>query len=241
MNMKNIGFLLAVSLVMIAGNSVSAQTVTVIDDFSEPAPESAMPDLQVVGAGPTSDSVIQAGLGSVLGGSRELILELDLTNPLLVFAAAQLDIEPEDVLNFMSIGGATASIRYSDELDADFSCVGGAIGIRFVFSDTTASGTLTLRLNGAETSSQPLPDFDTAARILFPLSDFAGTDLSNVTSMTLSAEFVDSSDFAISAIRLNCPTPPSPAPALGSFALPFAGVLLSGIGGIALARRRRRS
>lgn len=229
-------------LTMVAGLSFVAGSALaydlVIDTFDDAVNTTVL--TSNVGVPLTADDT---GLAGVLGGSRSIFVE----GVLSVQAGV---IESAGIFDYMSIGTGFAEATY----DADGSGFGNAIAcaqeieIAYQLADASAQGEgtgqaeITVALTGGATVAVSRPITATAGTLSYPIADFAGVDLTNLTeiAMTVDGTASDSADLAVDSIRaVGCDVLPSPSPAMGPAALGFGSLVLAGLGLLGVARRRR--
>lgn len=192
------------------------------------------------------NSASDTGLVGVLGGSRDLLVQTSDAFQLLVTAG----VKPIGILDYMSIGTGFAEVTYTGGtagLGASIACA-EAIEVAYFNADDAAQGLegggaalITLTLTGGASVTQSQAVAAAAAILSFPLADFAGVDLQNLTSIALRIDGTnsDAADLAIDSIQaVGCEAPPAPAPSMAMAPLAFGTLMLVGLGVLGLKRRR---
>jgi hypothetical protein len=236
MYMKLVGTV-ASAVVALSAAQATAATITIfVDSFSTDQAVSDVP-----GLGQVNSSTVISGGGDIIGGTRTMTAELASTDTGSAVNATSLTVSGGG-LSFSNDDGAKGkgSLFYNG---------GGAglgnlaIGINpFFFFDVSRfdnDANLVFAANLTDTSGSTITfseniEFGFDPQLFF--TDFTGFDTFDFTDVASLEFIVDSSDTVISvdgrieAITLNATPIPLPASAL---------LLLGGVGGLSLLRRRR--
>ncbi len=227
-----------VVLALTAGSSL-AYDVT-IDDFNDFVNTGQLTSFFGV-----PESASDTDLPGVLGGSRDLLVQADATAVLIA------GVIPSGILDYMSIGTGLARVTYTGGVSGIGLALACAEAVEVVYlnADDPAQGIdpqtgpalITLELIGGVSASVSETVDSPAGVLSFPLAAFAGVDLQNLTSISLTIDGTNSNaaDLAIDSITaVGCETPPSPAPTMGAGGMGLSVLLLVGLARIAVARRR---
>lgn len=235
--------MVATTLLSVVGGA-HAFTITIDDfnDFVDTGTQSA----NVVD--PVSVTVQDAGLAGVIGGSRELLVEVAGTFPLLVIGG----VLPEGILDYMSIGTGRVRVTYDRDgagLGTLLARCNDAIEVAYIFADDPAQGIgsgpvqVILTLTGGASVSVAQVVTGSEGVLSYPMSAFAGVNLQNLSAISLELDGTDSdsADLALDSIdAVGCEAPAVPSPSVGPVALTVSVVMLAGLGLLALRRRAGR-
>lgn len=191
------------------------------------------------------NSASDTGLVGVLGGSRDLLVQ---TDPLQLLVTSGVKLP--GILDYMSIGTGFSEVTYTGGtagLGASIACA-EAVEVVYFNADDAAQGLegggavlIALTLTGGASVTQSQAVTGAAATLSFPLADFAGVDLQNLTSIALRIDGSnsDSADLAVDSIQaVGCEAPPAPAPSMGMVPLALSTLMLVGLGMLGMKRRR---
>jgi hypothetical protein len=221
--------------------SASQAGAVIIDHFqSALSPDTHIGAVLSVNGANTLDCSTQTGLATVLGGSRKAILHY-LSGTGTGSEASSEDITSPD--HFLTYNNGSDD---TSELTLIYNGTGSGLGdltaggatqiiLNLFRADLNASVKITAVDSANNTASDTinvLTDITVPTPLVFPFSDFAGVNFSNIKSLTVLLTNVNNTvavDYEIDAIETN--TVPEPLTMLGMFL---------GLGGVGAYIRKRR-
>lgn len=242
-NMKNSITSLAASL---AVGCLPGQADVIIDDFTDAGDPSGTTLLQITGTTPTTQTTVSSsysGLSGVLGGQRDMTLTRfasALTGSRTV--STRVSDTGDPFLDFQSTqnGNGQIELTYKGLGDLDFSS-GSFFSVNFTSYDfprgeslvtmigiTSSSGSSSLTKNFTLGDA----DLNGVGSLSFPFANFlGGADFSDVDEISVTLNPARGGDFTLTSITSDASAIPEPG----------NGILLSGLIGLGLLSRRRKS